>query len=163
MQQKAFAFCLFLLKYLNPFTHINLEKKHLRIFRTIQNFWAKMTKWKCLWIESTRSQDSYVCPDQSRGYRTTKFMSFYFQNLFNFWGKTHLVCDNRTHLVKKHCWPTNFWELLRTVGWQPLIPKGAEVNHYGQTYQDRSKFPYLRRLFGSQSVFYPRRFPSIFS
>ena len=48
--------------------------------------WGKLKKYLEQNIQNKRPQDSYVCPDQSRGNRTKKLM-FYFQNLFNFWGK----------------------------------------------------------------------------
>ena len=49
-----------------------------------------------------------------------------------FFSQTSIVIE---HLKgKKHCWQTNFTDLLRLTGLQPLISKGAKVIH-GQTNQ----------------------------
>ena len=85
----------------------------------------------------------------------------FFSKPVQFFGKKHLVW---THMSKSTVdQQTNIGKLLRTVGWQPLSSKGAEVTHYGETYQDVSKFPYLKQPSGPQSVFSIKGVFSVFS
>ena len=68
-------------------------------------FWKTRLSRKmfCLqiYIDNKRPQESHACPDQSRGYRAKKFMSFCFSKPVQFLGKTHLVCDQKNQLSQK--------------------------------------------------------------